>query len=219
MIDSGDRLPLPCPSCSPGEETVHEVLKPGGHVTVRCTECGHVHKENVETPDEVTVDVVVSQDGDSYKTTLEAVAEEELAVGDEFVVETEEAIQQVRITSIEVGPEQRRDSAQMDEVETVWSRVVDNVSVNVTLHPKDGDGRHNETRSLRAHLPGDYEFTVGNTYEFGSDEFVCESIQIRDEMADAYRREKFDHHGDTAFAKDIKRVYGRDQKTSAWSAW
>lgn len=195
------------------------MLKPGGQVTVRCTECGHVHNEKVEKPDEVTVDVVVSQDGDSFKTTLEAVAEEDLTVGDEFVVETEEAIQQVRVTSIEVGSEQRRESAGMDEVETVWTRVVDNVGVNVTVHPKEGDGRSNETRSLRAFLPGDFEFTVGETYEFGSDEFICESIQIRDEMADAYRREKFDHRGDSVFAKDVKRVYGRDTKTSAWSAW
>jgi uncharacterized Zn finger protein len=219
MTEKGDRVPLPCPSCSPGEGTVHEVLKPGGHVTVRCTDCGHVHKEKLEMPDEVTIDVVVSQDGSSYKTTLDAVAEEEVEVGDEFVVETPEAIQQVRVTSIEVGPEQRRDEAAMEDVETIWSRVVDNVKVNVTLHPKDGDGRYTETRSLNAHLPGDYEFVVGDDYEFGSDEFVCESIQIRDEMADAYRREKFDHRGDKVFAKDIKRVYGRDKKTTAWSAW
>lgn len=212
-------MPLPCPSCSPHEQTVHEVLKPGGHVTVRCTACGHVHKEKIEAPKEVTIDVVVSQDGDSYKTTLDAVAEEELTVGDEFVVDTEEAIQQVRVTSIELAPERRTEQAEMSEVDTVWTRVVDNVGVNITIHPKEGDGRHQSTRSIKAFLPGDYEFTVGKTLEFGDDEFVVDSIQMRDEIADDYRREKFKRDGDTAFAKDIKRVYGRDTKTTAWSAW
>jgi uncharacterized Zn finger protein len=219
MSEPAERLPLPCPSCSPTEQTVHELLSEGGQSTVRCTECGHVHKEKIETPDEVTVDVVVSQDGDSYKTTLNAVADEAIEAGDEFVVETEQAIQQVEVTSIEIGPERRTEHADMEEVETVWTRVVDNVGVNVTIHPKEGDGRNEQSRSTKAFLPGDFEFEVGETYEFGDDEFVVDSIQLRDAVADDYRREKFDHEGDTVFAKDVKRVYGRDTKTSAWSAW
>ena len=219
MSESADRLPLPCPSCSPTEQTVHEMLSEGGQSTVRCTECGHVHKEKIETPDEVTVDVVVSQDGDSYKATLNAVAEEEIEAGDEFVVETEEAIQQVEVTSIEVGPERRTEHAAMDEVETVWTRVVDNVGVNITIHPKEGDGRNEQSRSTKAFLPGDFEFVVGETYEFGDDEFAVDSLQLRDAVADDSRHKKLDHEGDLAFAKDIKRVFGRDEKTSAWSAW
>ena len=219
MSEPAERLPLPCPSCSPTEQTVQELLSEGGQSTVRCTECGHVHKEKIETPDEVTVDVVVSQDGDSYKTTLNAVADEAIEAGDEFVVETEQAIQQVEVTSIEIGPERRTEHADMEEVETVWTRVVDNVGVNVTIHPKEGDGRNEQSRSTKAFLPGDFEFEVGETYEFGDDEFVVDSIQLRDAVADDYRREKFDHEGDTVFAKDVKRVYGRDTKTSAWSAW
>ena len=219
MSESAERLPLPCPSCSPGEETVHEVLSPGGQTTVRCTECGHVHKEKIETPEEVTVDVVVSQDGDAYEATLNAVADETIETGEEYVVETAEAIQQVRVTSLEIGPERRTEQAEMSEVETVWSRVVDNVGVNVTIHPKEGDGRYEESRSTKAFLPGDYEFVVGEVCEFGDDSFEVDSIQLRDEVADDYRHKKLDHEGDAAFAKDIKRVFGRDTTTSAWSAW
>lgn len=219
MSQRSERVPLPCPSCSPEEGTVHEILKPGGQTTVRCTDCGHVHKEKIERPDEVTIDVVVSQDGDSYKATLDAVADEDIEKGDEFVVETEQAIQQVRVTDIEVGPERRTESAEMSEVETAWTRVVDNVGVNVTIHPKEGDGRHEQSRSIKAFLPGDYEFTVGEVCEFGDDEFEVDSIQLRDEVADDYRHKKLDHEGDTAFGKDIKRVFGRDTTTSAWSAW
>ena len=219
MSQRSERVPLPCPSCSPTEGTVHEILKPGGQTTVRCTECGHVHKEKIEMPDEVTIDVVVSQDGDSYKATLDAAAEEEIQEGDEFVVETEQAIQQVRVTSIEIGPERRTDQAEMSEVETVWSRVVDNVGVNVTIHPKEGDGQNEQSRSIKAFVPGDFEFTVGEVCEFGDDEFEVDSVQLRDEIADDYRHKKLDHEGDTGFAKDIKRVFGRDTKTTAWSAW
>jgi hypothetical protein len=34
-----------------------------------------------------------------------------------------------------------------------------------------------------------------------------------------YRFEKLDHDGDAVFAKDTKRVYGRDVTSAAWSAW
>jgi uncharacterized Zn finger protein len=68
------------------------------------------------------------------------------------------------------------------------------------------------------HVPGDFEFTVGETREFGDEEFEVEGIQVRDD-ATGYRFDKFDHEGDSVFAKDVKRVYARDLTSSAWSAW
>jgi uncharacterized Zn finger protein len=215
MSDVSERIAVPCPSCSPGGQTVHEVLKPGGQATVRCTECGHTHKTKIERERTVDIDVVVSQDGDSFHASVEAPAEESIAVGDEFIVDTPEAIMQVRITSLEVGDERRAEESTAEDVETVWSRVVDNVRVNVTLHPKDG-GR-DETRSIALHVPGDYEFEVGRVEEFGDEEFEITGVHVRDD-AD-YRFDKMDHDGDVVFAKDVKRVYGRDRTTSAWSAW
>jgi uncharacterized Zn finger protein len=213
--DAGERVPLSCPSCSPTEQTVHEIIKPDGQSTVRCTECGHVHKETVEKPREIPVDVVVSQDGDSLSTTVDAPAEELIEVGDEFIVDTPEALLQVRVTAIETGPEQRVDEARVEEIETVWSRVVDNVTVNVTVHPNDS--RRDSSRSLKMQVPGDYEFTVGEVESVGSEEFRVEGIHVRDEAG--YRFDKLDHAGDVVFAKDVKRVYGRDTTTAAWSAW
>lgn len=219
MTEQSERVPLPCPACSPGEPTVHEVLSTGGQATVRCGDCGHVHKETMERPTEVTVDVVVSQDGESHKASLDAVAEESVAVGDEFVVDTEAAIQQVRVTAIETGPETRVESAGLGEVDTVWTRVVDNVGVNVTIHPKEGDGRSRSTRSERVFVPGDYEWVVGETYELGDETVEVVGVKVRDSVADDYRFEKMDHEGDMVFAKDAKRVYARDTQSSAWSAW
>ena len=105
--DAGDRVALACPSCTPTATTVHEVLKPGGQVTVRCTECDHVHKTTL--PEERTVDmpVVISQDGDSFKATVDAPAEETLSTGEEFVAETDEAIMTVRITSLELHEDRK----------------------------------------------------------------------------------------------------------------
>jgi uncharacterized Zn finger protein len=214
--DAGDRVALACPSCTPTATTVHEVLKPGGHVTVRCTACGHVHKERYDPPREVEVDVVVSQGDESLTTTVDAPAEETVAHGEEFVVDTPEAIMQVRITAIELDGDQRVEEATIEDVSTLWTRAVDNVRVNATVHPNDG--RRDESRSVTVSVPGDHEFVVGEAVEFADEEFEITGIQVRDD-APEYRFEKLDHEGDSVFAKDVKRLYGRDVTSTAWSAW
>jgi uncharacterized Zn finger protein len=211
----GERIGLPCPACSPDIETVHEVLKPGGHITVRCTECDHVHKEQLPEDPTVQRDVVVSQDGESFKAQVDVPEEEELAVGEEFLLETDEAVVTARITSLETA-DGRTEDAPADDVETIWSRAVGNVAVNVTMHPKDG--RHDETESFKLQVPGDYEFTVGMTEQFGDEEFTVEGIHVRDD-AKGYEHEKLDFDGDMVFAKDINRLYVRDESSTAWSAW
>ena len=216
MSEVADRLALPCPSCSPEFERAHEVLKERGQMyTVRCTECGHVHKERVEPDETVEVDVVVSQDGDSFTATVEAPVDETVATGEEFILDTDEAIMTVRITSLET-PEGRSEEGPASEVETIWTRAVGNVSVRVTAHPKSGE--HDETRGFKLQVPGDYEFVVDETDELGGEEFTVEGIYLRED-AHGYEHEKLDHGGDAALAKDIKRLYVIDESTSAWSAW
>ncbi|WP_276270530.1 HVO_0476 family zinc finger protein [Haloarcula litorea] len=214
-VTPGERIALPCPACSPGLETVHEVLKPGGQVTVRCTDCDHVHKEQL--PDETTLqrDVVVSQDGDSFTAQVDVPEEEQLAVGEEFLLETDAAVVTARITSLETD-EGRTEEAPVEAVETIWSRAVGNVAVNVTMHPKDG--QHDETESFKLQVPGDYEFVVGETDQLGDEEFTVEGIHIRED-AHGYDHGKLDFDGDSAEAKDINRLYVRDESTTAWSAW
>ena len=211
----GERIGLPCPACSPDIETVHEILKSGGHVTVRCTECDHVHKETL--PDDTTVqrDVIVSQDGESFTAQVDVPEGEQLAVGEEFLLETEAAVVSARITSLETD-DGRTEDAPVEDVGTIWSRAVGNVAVNVTMHPKDG--RHDETESFKLQVPGDYEFTVGETEQFGDEEFTVEGIHVRDD-ATGYEHEKLDFDGDMVFAKDINRLYVRDESSTAWSAW
>jgi len=197
-------------------ETVHEVLKPGGQATVRCTECGHVHKRKLPEPELVERDVIISQDGESFSTIVEVPASESVTVGEEFIAETDEAIFVVRVTSLEQEGDRRVESAAAADVETFWTRAIDNVSVNVTVHPKDG--RRDESRSLKIDIPGDYEFVIGTTEEFGDEEFTVEGIYVRDD-AEGYRFDKLNFDGDSVAAKDVKRIYALDETSTAWSAW
>lgn len=215
MDDPTERVAVSCPACSPDAETVHEVLSAGGQATIRCTECDHVHKAQLPDEQTMTKDVVVSQDGESFSASTEAPVEETIAVGEEFLLETDEAILTVRITSLELE-EGRTDEATVENVQTIWTRAVGNVKVNVTAHPKSGE--HDETRSFSLQVPGDYEFVVDETEELGGEEFTIEGIYLRDD-ASGYEHEKLDFGGDMAVAKDIKRLYVRDESTTAWSAW
>jgi uncharacterized Zn finger protein len=212
-----ERVAVACPTCSPEEATVHEILNDGGQATVRCTECSHVHKTTIERQSTTEVDVIVSQEGESFPSALTGDPTEEIAVGDEFIADTPEALFQVRVTALEVGNEQRVEETTLADVDTVWTRVIDNVGVNVTIHPRDGDGHSDQTRSLKVHVPGDYEFVVGETETFGDEEVLVEGIHVRSDVE--YRHDKMDHEGDTVFARDVKRVYARDQTRTAWSGW
>jgi len=215
MSNTAERVALACPACSPGEQTVHEVLSPRGTPTVRCTDCSHVHRTDIPETATVTRSVVVSQDGESFSTSVEVPEDEQLAVGEEFLVETEEAILTARITSLELA-EGRSEEADAGAVETIWTRGVGNVSVRATVHPKSGE--HDQTRGVKLQVPGDYEFVVGATEDLGGEEFTVEGLYLRED-ARGYEHDKLDHDGDSAVAKDIKRLYVRDESTSAWSAW
>ena len=215
---SQQRVAVRCPSCSPSSETAHEVLNRGGGVTVRCIECDHVHKTTIEEESTIDCRVVVSQQGESIEARVEIPPEERLVVGDEFLVETEEAILTARITSLEKEDDSRADGADAADVKTIWARAVGNVTVNLTLHPKEGS--HDESRSVRIQVPGDEEFTIGETHEYADEEFSVERILVREDATD-YERLDFDFEGDSVLAKDIKRLYARDEnaRARAWSGW
>ncbi|ADB59246.1 Uncharacterized Zn-finger protein-like protein [Haloterrigena turkmenica DSM 5511] len=217
MSEIPDRVPTPCPSCSPDLETVHEVLtEGGGTLTVRCSECSHVHKIQPEREREVTLDVVVSQGGESFTANVTTPEDETVEVGDEFILETEEVLSTVRVTSVELDGQKRREEASVEDIETVWTREVDNVAVNVTVHPQDGS--RDDSRSVTVHVPGDYEFEVGEVEQFGDDEFEIDAFVVRNDAA-GYDRDRYEMEGDSVPAKDAKRIYAYDQQTSAWSAW
>ncbi|MEF8774669.1 MAG: HVO_0476 family zinc finger protein [Halobacteriales archaeon] len=211
-----ERVAATCPACSPDLETVHEVLNPGGQATVRCTECGHVHKTRIESTTTVETDVVVSQEGESFSATADVPVEETLVVGEEFLLDDERMLATVRITSLELPDGGRVEEADGGDVRTIWGRAVDNVAVDVTVHPKEDTG--DETRSVTVRVPGDHEFVVGETESHGDEEFTVEQLLVRDDAA-GYDREQYDRRGDAVAAKDLKRAFARDETGDAWSAW
>ena len=214
MSEQRERIGTTCPSCSPDAPVVHEVLNPGGQATVRCGECSHVHKTRIEEPKTVACDVIVSQEGESFSSATDVPVGERLAVGEEFVLDTPEALLTVRITSLEVQGG-RTDEATVEDIETVWTRVVGNVAVDVTLNPSGGG---DETRGIELRVPGDYEFTVGEREDLADETFTVKGIHLRSD-AEGYGFDRLDHEGDMAFAKDVNRVYADDESSSAWSVW
>ncbi len=215
--DTAEHVGVPCPACSPESDTVHEVLKPGGQATVQCTNCGHVHQTRLEPDRSIAVDVVISQDGESITTTVDRSPDATVAVDDEFIVESDVGIFTVRITSLELDGQQRVETATVADVQTIWTRAVGNVSVPMTVHPKAGTGDRNQTYSTDLQLPGDHEFVVGETVTIGDETVTIEGLHLRSPRDDD--PSKLDNDGDDASAKDIKRVYARDETTDPWSPW
>ncbi|MFB6138203.1 MAG: HVO_0476 family zinc finger protein [Halobacteriaceae archaeon] len=208
MSDSAptERVGLPCPSCAPDAAVAHEVLaEGGGYATLRCTECDHVHKEQLPEAEPVERQVVVSQDGESFSATVEAPRGETIERGEEFVLETDEAIMEVRITDLQLDAEERTPRATVEDVETIWTRAVGNVAVPVTVNP-GGDASESESETV--YLPGDHEFVVGAQTTLADRTVTVTHLAIRED-ARGYEFAKLDHDGDSALAKDVKRVYAR----------
>ncbi|QZA88775.1 hypothetical protein K0C01_00985 [Salinarchaeum sp. IM2453] len=216
MTTTATQTAVICPACSPDTKVVHEVLKEQGQATVKCTECGQVHKTQLSDPSEHTVNVIISQEDESFTATTTVTEGETKEVGDEFIVEAQEGLFTAQITSVETKDGSREDDAVASEVQTLWTRAVGNVAVPITVHPKEGtrDG----TYSTKVYVPGDFEFEVGKEIDVEDEAFIVEGIHIRDEATN-YDHQKLDYQGDSAIAKDIKRIYGRDQTTEAWSPW
>ncbi len=181
-----------CPAC--GRLTPHDILKSNGDATVECEDCGHVHKIQIHD-NTVERRVVVSQDEDSFSTHV-PMQPQTLREGEEFVLESDEGVYGVEVTSLETGSG-RTDVADVEDVETVWTRVVDNVRVPVTVN------RDSESTSHRLQVPGDYRFVVGETEEVDDVEFKTKAFVHRD--GDRYRLS-----GDDAEAKNVKRLYGEE---------
>ena len=216
--ESIEHVGVSCPACSPDTDTVHEVLKPGGQTTVRCTECGHVHQIRIESESTVTLDVVVSQEGESLSSTIERPADTTFSVDEEFILETDAGVFTARITSLETTNGGRVDTADAPDIRTIWTRAVGNVAVPVTIHPKAGTGDRQDTYSTKLHLPGDHAFVVGETETVGDTTITIEGIHLRSPQGPEDRT-TLDHDGDQALAKDIKRVYARDESLDPWSPW
>ncbi len=213
----GEQVGTPCPACSPADEQVHVVLKFDGHATVRCTACDHVHKVIPEQAPEADVRVVVSLGDESITTTAAVPRDEMLAVGEEFVAETDDGPVGVRITSLERRNDERVEIAPAAAIRTIWTRAVDNVGVPTTIHPADGSREGTESETI--YLPGDAELVVGEPIPHADVDATIERMLLRTDAV-SYDIDAVDRRGRTVAAKDVKRVYARRRGGDQWrSSW
>lgn len=191
-------IEVECPSCSPEEEVGHEVLKEGQSPLVRCLECGQVHAAKIKTPKAVSLKVIVSKMdiSNTYKTELDS--ETVLQVDDELVVDDEETgvVCPILITALDAGGK-RVASAKAENIETIWGRAIDEVTVKFSAQSGT-----EKTEVIEKKVPGDYEFVVGAEEKIGNKRLFIHKIKVRD---GAFRSRK----GDVVLAKYVKRIYAR----------
>jgi len=149
-----------CPACSSQE--LHDVLKRrGSDQLVRCTECGSVHNVALQTqaaPETTSVRIIVSAGEDSAQYNIELPLDHEVYTGDELLVDDPSAdeVHLAEVASVE-SRGARVISALAADIDTIWSRAIDKVTVKVAIH----DGK--KTRSVRLQEYGDREFRLSES--------------------------------------------------------
>ncbi|MDY6964744.1 MAG: HVO_0476 family zinc finger protein [Halobacteriota archaeon] len=187
-----------CPACS--SENKHFIIKEDPNALARCVNCGTVHPITIENPGSITVRVVVSLGNISFRREIELISGDIVAVGDEYIVEDEEDVNSIEVTSVELKNGKRVDNARAEDIETIWSRLIDYLLINVSLHHK------RKTESIKIKAPGDHVFTVGEREDIGSIGFYITAIKTRDGRT-------LKRAGDFVPAKGVKRIYA---KKSTW---
>jgi len=158
------------------------------NIDTPCPSCSSGKKEN-----KVPVRVIVSIGEKSLRirTLLSGV----IRVGDELVIDDEISgvAYPVHISSIEVG-DKRKESAQADEIKTIWARAIDEVVVKIAISHRE------TTESIEMKVPGDREFIIGEKIKVDNRELKIIRIKIRDS---GFKSRK----GVAIKASDIKRIY------------
>lgn len=181
-----------CPACN--EATEYAVLQEARELLVRCRACGTIQRipRQEETPR--TVKTIVSLHDTSRVCSTEVMEGDYYTVGDMLVAECGEDALGVEITAIEQQG-RRVKKARGEQVDTLWTRAVDQVVVKASIHMGW------RTIPIYKAFPGEEEFAVGESYRFRDRSFRISHIKLRG--GDVLRRK-----GQKAAARDVKRLYG-----------
>lgn len=157
-------IETPCPSCSP-------------------------EKKEKKVP--VRVIVSIGEKSLRIRTLLSGI----IRVGDELVMDDEASgvAYPVHISSIEVD-DKRKESAQADEIKTIWGRAIEEVVIKIAISHRE------TTESIEMKVPGDREYVIGEKIKVDSRELKIIRIKIRDS---GFKSRK----GVAIKASDIKRIY------------
>ena len=190
-------MQLECPDCD--EETLHKTLK--GHfrgkkrleLILKCSKCGRVHEEVLETVSQIPVRMIVSRGEVSQRIATEFPADWELAVGDEFMHEEEHLL----IKGIESGG-RRVERCSVKDIQTLWTINYDVAKVKVSIN------RAGQTRPLELEVDLEEVFEVDSEIEVDGAQVTIHSIKLKDKRI---RR-------GTAIARNIVRIYCTDKRPS-----
>ncbi|MBT8507140.1 hypothetical protein AZH53_01675 [Methanomicrobiaceae archaeon CYW5] len=182
-----------CPSC--GEENDHAILKEAGDLLVQCVDCGNIfHIRKPKEPEVLVIRTVVSDAEISEVGNVELLEDEICGKGDLLVAEIGDEVFTVEVTGIECG-DKRRNRAKAYEISTLWTRLVDEVVVKVSVHDK------RRTIPYYIRCEGERDFVIGEIERIEKIPFRITHIKLRD---GAMMRKE----GWKAYARKITRVYG-----------
>jgi len=188
-------LTLICPSCR--EEADHVLVDGSRNPVVRCTLCGHTHRQvppKEEEEEEIPVRAIVSREGESRTCSVLLGPEEPVAIGDFLAAECGEEVFGVEVTSIEAGA-RRVKRVKARHASTLWTRAIDQVVVRASVH------KGWVTSPVSVTCEGGEEFSVGESWTFGPLPFRITHLKLREGKV---LRDK----GQRAPARAIKRIYG-----------
>ena len=188
-----EQIDMFCTTCD--DETEHEVLSRTTSQVIKCTICGSVSRIPVpKEPVILQVKTIVSREEASTVCACELAEDELVSVGDSLIAECPDGEGvAVEVMSIESG-DKRRTSAKGASIDTLWTRVIDQVVVRFSVH----DGWH--TIPLYVRCEGDEKFVVGDVYVIKGIKARIGHIRMRNGSV-TKRRGKFE------VANTIKRVY------------
>lgn len=203
-------IEIECPSCSPDNPVLHEVLKSGQNVLVKCEDCGEIHTTKTEKEKPVYLKTIISKGEKTFTHTNQMYKGDVVDVDDELVVDDGvcEDVYPIIVTSIE-SQGKRVESAKVDDIDSIWGRAIDEVDVKITLHSEQ------ETYSVNKRVSGGHEFVVGEKYDLDDISFIVTRIKIR--KGGFWIKE-----GDAVEAKYIKRLFAQEipkEKYRGKTAW
>lgn len=169
-----------CPEC--GEDTLHSVLHGrlgtrGEYTTldatVQCTECNHTHPTLIRTAKDVTLPAVISDaTGQSRKSTVEVPGDEDIRIGDGFIVDGLNCI----VSGIEAKDMRRVEGAAPSEVGTVWFKEWEQLLIGFAIN------LDKKTITKQVPVAPDHEFSVGEEHLFGRLRVTVHAIKTKEGM-------------------------------------
>jgi uncharacterized Zn finger protein len=167
-----DSIEVECPACENGTE--HKILRGDYNLVVQCIECGRVQTlQKPKEPSLSSVKTIISKENESFVCRSEMYCTERVVVGDHIVAECDDDHAfGVEIMSIECGPK-RVSAAQADEIDTLWTRSIDEVVVRFSVH------KGHKTIPVYHVCEGNTRFYVGEQYEIGGMRFKIHHIKLR----------------------------------------